>query len=261
MGSAGAAGDVGDRTRGARCRNRVVDAELMRGNPQFDRLLRCPSTVSRPRRAFIRPGGGALPQDRRLAHHFRGATSRSRSGTSSSATVSPDHSEGLWRQGLRHRQFRDRAEDRPARALGGGGGDRAELARAGRAPDAVRHRGAEEILLPRWPTDGRSRPSRSPARCRIDAASMTDRGVVAWGEVDGKRTWHARQLDQALYLARADLHGARPRLPAFDPDHSSAIRRISASPWRWCRRGPPASRSDGGIIKPAGLSQRAQFRP
>ena len=94
---------------------------------------------------------------------------------------------------------------------------RAELARPGRAPAALRHRGAEATLA----AAPRERRRSAVLRAHVAARRFRRNGTRRQrrrlqrhvGGPGGPR--HSPELGQALHHARADRHGARPRVQAL----------------------------------------------
>ncbi len=202
------------------------DAELMRGNPQFDRLLGMPEHRLTPEeRAFIE---GPVEELCRKIDDWR-ITFEER-----------DIPQPIWDQ-LKRDGFLGLIIPK---AYGGKGfsataNSEIVLKIASRGPSAAvavivpNSLGPGELLmlfgteeqkrywLPRL-ADGREIPAfaLTSLDAGSDAASMTDCGVVAWGEVDGKRTLGMRVNWAKRYISLGPICtvlGLAFRL--FDPDH------------------------------------------
>ena len=125
------------------------DAELFTGRPDWNKLLAYPPTLTAEEQAFLDAGGGAVPPGERLG------------GNARSGDLSPQTWQYIKDKGflgmIIPKQYGGTAVLRLAPFAGGHEtldallgrrrlGDGAELARAGRVADALRHRGAEEPL-------------------------------------------------------------------------------------------------------------------
>ena len=221
---ADAAAHVHDRARGARGRHGLVGRRTLHRRPG---LAKAPvgegagahgGRAGLHRRALRR----TLPDDRRLGHHApaRGPSARSLRLHQEEGLLGDDHPQEVRRaRVLRLRALDRRREDREPLEHGRLDRRRAELARAGGAPPALRHRGAEEAL----PAAARARrgdpllrPHR-PARrlgCGLDAGHRHRLPRPVPGPRDAR---HPPQFLEALHHARADRDDHRPRVPPVRP--------------------------------------------
>ncbi|NKB14996.1 hypothetical protein GO303_04368 [Ralstonia solanacearum] len=214
------AGDVANRARRHRSRHGVVGCRTVLRPPRLETAARGPG-------ATADAGGASLPRRRdreavrprqRLGEHagLAGPVARSVGLCQAGRLPRHDHPQGIRRQrvlGLCALAGGDEAGD--ALFGGGGVGDGAELAGPGRAAAALRHRRAEG-LLPAAPGARRGDPLlRADQRLRRLGRRRhprCGRGLPrpARGPRDARP---ARDLEQALYHARADRDGAGAGLP------------------------------------------------
>jgi acyl-CoA dehydrogenase len=202
------------------------DAELMRGDPQFERLLGMPEhRLSLEERAFLE---GPVEELCRQIDDWR-ITFEER-----------DIPQPIWDQ-LKRDGFLGLIIPKDYRGKGFSATANSEIVQkiASRGPSAAvavivpNSLGPGELLmlfgteeqknywLPRL-ADGREIPAfaLTSLDAGSDAASMTDRGVVTWGEVDGKRTLGMRVNWAKRYISLGPICtvlGLAFRL--YDPDH------------------------------------------
>ena len=218
------AGHVADREGSDRRRHGVVGRGSLLRQARLGQAARHARAAPLGRGAGVprRPGRGAVRDAERLGNHAR-APGPAR------ARVAVHQGQGLPRHD--HPEAVRRPRLQRARALGGGDealdalehrgdlGDGAELARAGRAAHALRHRAAEEPL----PAAPRER-ARSPLlrahqpRGRLGRRRDPRLRHRLQGHLAGTRSArHARHLGQALHHLGTRGDAARPGFPSLRP--------------------------------------------
>ncbi len=158
-----AAEHVEDRAGSARSRQRLVGRRAVHGHAGLAALEKLAAAEADARGASVprRADRGALPSTRRLADYARARRhAAERVAVHQGPTLlRDDHPEGVRRPRLLAARELDGArENRVAERHGIVDDRRAELARPGRAPAALRHRGAEATLA--------ARASRAAKKCR-----------------------------------------------------------------------------------------------
>ena len=246
------------------------DADLFTGNPDWSKLLaNAPATLTRGGTGLPqRPGRRALRHARRLEDQL--GMARSAAGGlglhQAPQILRHDHSEGIWRARLLAlRAFRSGAQAFVAFADRRRHRDGAELARARRTLDALRHQGAAAAMAAaacRRPRNSLLRPDQpgSRLRCRLDDRQRHH----LQGQFRGPRSaGAAAQLAQALHHARPGRDAARPRLQGLRSRSSGGQRgrsrhhrRADPDPSARRRDRPSPSAGDAGVPERPELGPR-----
>ena len=217
---ANAATDVGHRARGARGRHRVVGRRAVHRRTRLEQAAVGQGADADGGGTGVhrRPLRRTLPDDQRLGHHApaRGPAARGVRLHQEKRLLGDDHPQEVRRPRiLGLRALLGRRENRePLRNRRFNRG-RAEFARAGRAPDALRHGGTTCPLSPAPRARRRNsllRPDRTARGlgCELDPRHRHR----LQGHLPGPRGHrHPPQLLEALHHARADRDAGRTRLP------------------------------------------------
>ena len=216
------------------------DADLFTGDPDWSKLLAYPpATLTDEEKAFLNGPVDelcAMLDDWKINWEWRDLPPEAWEFIKKKKFFGDDHPEGAWRAWFfALRAFRSGAQAILALARGRRHRDGAELARARRIADAVRHQGAAGQMAAaprRRPRDSLLRADQSGSRlgCRLDDRQRRH----LQGPVRGPRSAGPQaELAQALHHARPGLDRcsgspSRPTTPII----SSEARKSSASPSR-----------------------------